>query len=245
MKKLLLILLGAFALSTVTVYAQDPVEQDSKAAKLEAKEAKRKAKEEAKAKEKDAKAEKNTEKAAKKDAKLEKLQKEYEAFLLDYQPIEANTGIADVDTFLVKANQLFATMVEVEQNIGYIDVVVEEVADPMSGEMVEQATGIRNKNTGAAVKKSDALAAYGLAGLQLTTAALDGATLILSGTTAVMGAITDPLALLSIGGKVKKVVKSVKMTVNMIPIIQRRIKENTDALKFYKDNLDGEEAPAE
>lgn len=245
MKKLLLILLGVFALSTATVYAQDPVEKDAKAAKLEAKEAKRKAKEAEEAKENAEKAEKNTAKAAKKDAKLEKLQKEYEEFIADYKPIEANTGIADVDTFLTKANALFATMVEVEQNIGYIDVVVEEVADPMSGEMVEQATGIRNKKTGEEVKKSDATKAYALAGLQLTTAALDGATLILSGTTAVMGAITDPMALLTIGGKVKKVVKSVKMTVNMIPIIQRRIKENTEALKFYKDNLGGDETPAQ
>lgn len=240
-------MLGVFALSTATVYAQDPVEKDAKAVKLEAKEAKRKAKEEAKAKKNAEDAKEDEAKAVKKDAKLVKLQKEYEEFIADYKPIEANTGNADVDTFLVKANALFTTMRTVEENIGYIEVTVEEMVDPMSGDTVKQATGIRNKNTGEAIKKADATKAYTLAGLQLTTAALDGATLILSGSTAVMGAITDPLALLSIGGKVKKVVKSIKMTVNMIPIIQRRIKENTDAMKFYKENLDGavEEAPAQ
>lgn len=245
MKKFLFILLGAFVLSTTTVYAQEPVEQDAKAAKLQEKENKRKAKEQEKAEKEKQKAEDKTAKAEKKDKKLEKLQADYEEFIANYQPLEANTGIAEVDTFLVNANNLFATMVQVEQEIGYIEVTVEQVENPMTGEMESQATGIKNKNTGAAIKKSDALKTYGLAGIKLTGAAAEGATLVLNGTSAVLAAITDPMALLTIGGKVKKVIKSLKMTVNMIPIIQRHIKENTEALKFYKDNLDGqEEAPA-
>lgn len=241
MKKLLLILLSVFTLSSVTVYAQEAVEQDAKAAKLQEKEAKRKAKEEAKAQKAKEKAEKKADKAEKKDKKIEKLRAEYAEFIANYEPLDTNTGYAEVDTFMMNANSLFATMVEVEQEIGYIEVVVENVEDDLTGEVVPQATGIRNKNTQEPIKKSDALEAYGKAGLQLTSAAAEGATLVLNGTTAVMSAITDPMALITIGGKVKKVVKSLKMTVNMIPLIQRNIKENTDALKFYKDNLAGEE----
>ena len=245
MKKFLLILLGVFTLSTVTVYAQEAVEQDAKALKLQEKEAKRQAKEAKKAQKEKEKAEKKAAKAAKKDKKIEKLRTEYAEFIANYEPLDTNTGYAEVDTFMTNANNLFATMVAVEQQIGYIEVVVENVEDPLTGEVVPQATGIRNKHTGDPIKKSDALKNYGLASLELTAAAAQGATLVTNGTSVVLAAVDDPLSIIAIGGQVKKVMKSLKMTVNMIPLIQRNIKENTDALKFYKDNLAGEEEDAE
>ena len=233
-------MLSMFALSTMTVYAQEVI-QDAKAAKLQEKEAKRKAKEAKKAKKEKLKAEKSAAKAAKKDKKIEKMRAEYAEFIANYEPLEANTGYAEVDTFMVNANNLFAIMVDVEQEIGYIEVIVENVEDPMTGEVVPQATGIRNKNTQEPIKKSDALKTYGIASLKLTGAAAEGATLVLNGTSAVLSAVTDPMAIIAVGGRVKKVMKNLKMTVNMIPLIQRNIKENTEALKFYKDNLAGEE----
>lgn len=240
MKKFLLMLLSVFVLSSMTVYAQEVV-QDAKAAKLQEKEAKRQAKEEEKAEKEKRKAEKAAAKAEKKDKKIEKMRAEYAEFIANYEPLDTNTGYAEVDTFMINANNLFATMVDVEREIGYIEVIVENVEDPMTGEIVPQATGIRNKNTKEPIKKSDALKTYGLAGVKLTGAAAEGASLVLNGTSAVLSAITDPMAIIAVGGRVKKVTKNIKMTVNMIPLIQRNIKENTDALKFYKDNLAGEE----
>ncbi|WP_298106609.1 hypothetical protein [uncultured Bacteroides sp.] len=239
MKKLLLILLGVFTLSTVSVYAQE-VEQDAKAVKLQEKEAKRKAKEEAKAKKAKEKAEKKAAKDKKKDKRIEKLRAEYADFIANYEPLDTNTGYAEIDTFMINANNLFAIMVEVEQEIGYIEVVMEDVEDEMTGEVTKQATGIRNKHTQEPIKKSDALKAYGSATLKLLTAAAEGTSLTANGVTAILSSITDPMALLTIGGKAKKVMKQVKMTVEIIPIIRRDIQENTDALKFYKDNLAGE-----
>lgn len=240
MKKLLLILLSVFALNAMNVYSQEVV-QDAKAAKLQKKEAKRKAKEEAKAQKEREKAEEEIAKAEKKDKKIEKLRVEYAEFIANYEPLDTNTGYAEVDTFMTNANSLFATMVEVEQEIGYIDVIVENVEDPLTGEIVPQATGIRHKHTQEPIKKSDALKTYGLAGLKLTGAAAQGTTLVMNGTSAILSAISDPMVVLAVGGRVKKVMKNLKMTVNMIPLIQRNIKENTDALQFYKDNLAGEE----
>lgn len=244
MKRLLLILLGVFTLSTVSVYAQE-VEQDAKAVKLQEKEAKRKAKEEAKAQKAKEKAEKKAAKAEKKDKKIEKLRAEYAEFIANYEPLDTNTGYAEIDTFMTNANNLFAIMVEVEHEIGYIEVIVEDVENEMTGEIEKQATGIRNKHTQEPIKKSDALKAYASASLKLTAAAAEGASLVMNGTTAILSSVTDPMALLTIGGKAKKVMKNIKMTVNMIPLIQRNIKENTDALKFYKDNLAGQEEPEE
>lgn len=245
MKKLLFVLLGAFALSTATVYAQEPVIQDAKAAKLQEKEAKRKAKEEKKAKKAQEKADKKAEKAEKKDKKLAKLRAEYEEFIANYEPLNCNTGYPEVDAFMSNANTLFLTMVNVEQTIGYIEVVTEQVEDPMTGEMVTQATGIRNKKTGEPIKKSDALKNYGAASLKLTAAAAQGATLVSNGISAVTGAFSNPMSAIGIIAQAKKVFKSIKMTVNVIPLIQREIKENQDALKFYKDNLAGDEEAAD
>lgn len=235
MKKFLLILLGVFALSTMTVYAQENV-QDAKAAKLQEKEAKRKAKEEAKAKKEKEKAEKASAKAEKKDAKIAKLEKEYAEFIANYEPLETNTGYAEVDTFFVRTNELFAILVEVEQSIGYIDVRTHTEVDEITEEEIQVLDGIYNKNTGEEVQKNDALKAYAKASLQLTTAATTAASLVLEGTNAALASITDPMALITVGGKVKKVIKSLKMSVNMIPLIQRRIKENTDAMNYKKNN---------
>ena len=212
---------------------------------MQEKEAKRQAKEAKKAQKEKEKAEKKAAKAAKKDKKIEKLRAEYAEFIANYEPLDTNTGYAEVDTFMTNANNLFATMVAVEQQIGYIEVVVENVEDPLTGEVVPQATGIRNKHTGDPIKKSDALKNYGLASLQLTGAAAQGATLVMNGTSAVLAAVDNPMSAIAIIANVKKVMKNIKMTVNMIPLIQRNIKENTDTLKFYKDNLAGEEEDAE
>jgi len=237
MKKILLILLSAFTFSIMGTYAQ---EIDTKAAKLQEKEAKRKAKEEEKAKKAEEKAEEKAERAEKKNKKIEKMKAEYADFIANYEPLKADTGCDEVDAFIKNANDIFTTMVEVEQGIGYIEVAMATIEDPMTGEMVEQATGIRHKTTHEPIRKSDALKTYTSAGLKLTNAAATGVILAKSGTDVVTSAIKDPIVLLSVGGKVKRIVKNLKMTVNMIPLIQRNIKENTDALKFYKDNLDGE-----
>lgn len=89
MKKLLFMMLGAFLLSTTTVCAQElTAKEKAKQEKEAAKQAKENAKKEAKLK-----------KAAKKDAKIADLRVEYTEFLKEWEPIEANVGIAEVDTF--------------------------------------------------------------------------------------------------------------------------------------------------
>lgn len=227
--------LNAFLICAMVAYAQEPV-QDAKVAKLQEKEAKRKAKEEENAAKKEKKAKEKELKAEKKDAKIAKLESEYYEFLANYEPLETNTGYAEVDSFFHRANELFEVLVEVEQSIGYIEVKTHTEVDEITEEEIQVLDGVINKNTGEEVQKNDALKAYGKASLQLTGAAATAATLALEGTSVVLASVTDPMALITVGGKVKKVVKSIKMSINMIPIIQRRIKENTDAMNYKKNN---------
>lgn len=242
MKKLLFILLGAFMLSTTNVFAQEQTkaaeqgQTDARAEKLSAKEAKRKAKEEAKAKKEAEKAEKARAKSEKKDKKIAKLEAEYYEFLANYEPLDTNTGVGAADTLFMETNDLFATLVNVEQNIGFIDVRTHKEVDEITEDTIQVLDGVYNKNTGEEIQKDDALKAYTEAGLQLTTAALTATNLSMQGANVVLGAISDPMALITVGGKVKKVIKTVKMSANMIPIIQRRIKENKEALNFKKNN---------
>lgn len=49
---------------------------------------------------------------------------------------------------------------------------------------------------------------------------------------------------LTIGKKVKQATKAIKMSVNVIPLIQRNIKENTEKLKYKKAN-EGQEVKEE
>lgn len=86
MKKYLFVLLGLLVFSATTVYAQELTEKEKERQEKEAKkQAKENAKKEAKLK-----------KAAKKDAKIAQLRTEYEEFLVEWTPIEANIGIAEV-----------------------------------------------------------------------------------------------------------------------------------------------------
>ncbi len=220
-----------------TVYAQEVVDNDDKkAAKMQEKEAKKKEKEAKKAEKEKAKAEKKEAKKEKKDKKIAKLEAEYAEFIANYQPLEANTGYAEIDSFYTHTNELFETLVQVEQSIGYIEVKTHMEVDEATEEEIQVLDGIVNKNTGEEITKKDAWKAYGLASLQLTTAGLTAANLVLEGTSAIASSLTDPVALMTIGGKAKKVLKSIKMSGQMIPIIQRRIQENKDAINYKENN---------
>ena len=84
MKKYLLVLLGLLVLTTTT-YSQELTEKE-------------------KARQENAKKEAKLKKAAKKDAKIADLRADYEEFLAEWEPIEANIGIAEVDTFFIHTN---------------------------------------------------------------------------------------------------------------------------------------------
>jgi hypothetical protein len=56
--------------------------------------------------------------------------------------------------------------------------------------------------------------------------------------------LVSTLKALTIGKKVKQATKAIKMSVNVIPLIQRNIKENTEKLKYKKAN-EGQEVKEE
>ena len=224
MKKYLLVLLGLLVLTTTT-YSQELTEKEKARQEKEArKQAKENAKKEAKLK-----------KAAKKDAKIADLRADYEEFLAEWEPIEANIGIAEVDTFFIHTNELFALLQRVEENTAFIEMVPEPYFDEEMG-VTDTIWNAKNKNTNEPIAKNDALKVYSIATLNLTEAAARGS--------ALASLTSDPLKALTIGKKVKQATKAIKMSVNVIPLIQRNIKENTEKLKYKKAN-EGQEVKEE
>lgn len=94
----------------------------------------------------------------------------------------------------------------------------------------------KNAKTGEPIAKNDALKVYTIAGLNLTEAAARGVSLTAESASALLSLTSDPLKALSIGKKVKQATKAIKMSVSVIPLIQRNIKENTEKLKYKKAN---------
>ena len=224
MKKYLLVLLGLFVLTTTT-YSQELTEKEKARQEKEArKQAKENAKKEAKLK-----------KAAKKDAKIADLRADYEEFLAEWEPIEANIGIAEVE--------LFALLQRVEENTSFIEMVPEPYFDEEMG-VTDTIWNAKNKNTNEPIAKNDALKVYSIATLNLTEAAARGVSLTAESVSALASLTSDPLKALTIGKKVKQATKAIKMSVNVIPLIQRNIKENTEKLKYKKAN-EGQEVKEE
>jgi hypothetical protein len=228
MKKKLFILLSVFMLSTLATtvtYAQE----------LNAKELKAKAKAEEKAAKEAAKAAEKARKDSIKNVKLGDLRQQYEEYLATWEPIDTNVGVAEVDTFFKHTNELFARMVGVERNIGFIQMVPEPYFDEEMG--VQDTTwNAVNKQTGEPIKRSDALKTYVGAGLDLTLCATQAALVATESASALLALVNDPLKAFSLGKRVKQAGKSITMTTKVIPLIQRNIKENTEKLKYKRIN---------
>lgn len=232
MKKYLLVLLSLFVV-TATTYAQELTEKEKA---KQAKEAKKQAKE-------NAKKEAKLQKAAKKDVKITNLRAEYEKFLAEWTPIEANVGIAEVDGFFTHTNELFVLLKQVEEDIAFIEMVPEPYFDEEMG-VTDTIWNARNKRTNEPIAKNDALKAYSVAALKLTEAATRGVSLTAESVSALAALTSDPMKALTVGKKVKQATKTIKMSVNVIPLIQRNIKENSEKLKYKKAN-EGKEVKEE
>lgn len=232
MKKYLFILLGIFVLST-TVYAQELTEKEKA----------RQEKEAAKQEKENAKKEAKLKKAAKKQAKDAERRADYEAFLKEWESIEANVGIAEVDTFFVHSNELFALLVSIEQNIGFIEMVPEPYFDEEMG-VNDTIWNAKNKLTNEPIAKNDALKVYSLALLDATTATASTVSLTAEGVSAIAALTGDPLKALTLGKQVKKVGKYIKIAGDILPLTIRNIKSNTEKLKYKKAN-EGQEVATE
>lgn len=245
MKRFVLMLMGAFLLGWTGVLAQDVVESDSKAERLEAQADKKQDKGDKKADKKKSKAEKKKAKADKKAEKRAKAEAAYYEFLANYQPIAADTGYESIDSFVVRCNGLFETLAGVEQSIGYIEVVTHKEYDDFMEDTITVVDAVRSKITGEEVARKDAALAYTNAAISLTGATAELATLTLEATNVVMSTVSDPLQAIPLVAKIKPISKQLKITGQVLPVIVKRVQENRDALNFKRNNLADEADPAE
>lgn len=244
MKKILLVLMGAFLFSGMSVIAQEVVDGDAKAEALEAKAEKKQSKGDKKANKKKSKAEKAAAKRDKKATRQAKAEAEYYEFLANYKPIE-KTGYEQVDAFIDQCNTLFASLVATEQEIGYIEVVTHQEYDDFTEDTITVVDAVRSKITGEEVERSDAAKAYTKASLTLTAATATTATLTLQSANVVMSSISDPMQAIALAARIKPIGKQLKITGQVLPVIIKRVNENRDALNFKRNNLADEAAPVE
>lgn len=215
--------------------SEEMTKEEKKAAKIAEKENKRRAKEEAKEAEDLEKLEKAEAKAVRKQENRDKRQARFDEFLEKWEPVD----ISDIDEskmpstveFFKGSNELFTTMKEVEEYIGFIQ--IETLPENEEG-IVEMK--VSNKNTGEEIQKSDALATYSKATLDLTTAALQATSVALNGTAALTEMAINPLSALTMGKKIKNTLDAVKYSIDVIPLIQAKIKDNSEALQQSKNN---------
>ena len=244
MKKILLVLMGAFLFSGMSVIAQDVVEGDAKAEALQKQEDKKQSKGDKKANKKKSKAEKAAAKRDKKATRQAKAEAEYYEFLANYKPIE-KTGYEQVDEFIDQCNTLFASLATTEQEIGYIEVVTHQEYDDFTEDTITVVDAVRSKITGEEVNRSDAAKAYTKASLTLTAATATTATLVLQSANVVMSSISDPMQAIALTARIKPIAKQLKVTGQVLPVIVKRVNENRDALNFKRNNLADEAAPVE
>lgn len=237
MKKFLLIFVGMFLLQTSYVAAQEMTKEDKKAAQIAAKEAKRKAKEEAKAAKEEAKMNKEIEKAEKKQAKREALEEEFQKFIADWKPVDYtdidSTKMPNVVDLFRGSNELFTIMKNVYSYIDYIQI---ETNDTIDAEGVAVTEMKKVDAEGNELGKRARTKNIAQASLDLTNASLVGANVLLSAPLAVTDALNDPLKALTLGKRVKKTTKNVKMAVEVIPLLRAKIGDNKAARQQDKNN---------
>lgn len=244
-KLVLIAFMGAFLLSTTNVVAQEAqteqkelTKEEAKAAKIAEKEAKRKAKEEAKAAKEEAKAEEEMAKAEKKAEKRDATQAKFEEFLATWEPVDVSTinqtTMPNVYALFKGSNDLFTTMKNVEEYIGFIQVETNETTDESGLPVTEMK--VMNTNTNQPMEKNDALKTYATATLDLTNAALTATNVALSGPGALTDMAGDPVTAMTMGKKIKKTFNAVKMSIEVIPLIKAKIGDNVAALKQSKNN---------
>lgn len=210
MKKIIFALAALFMISTVSVYAQKKSDAD----KIAEKNAKKAAK------------------AEKKDAKLQKLIAEYEEFVQDYHPIAA-TKDQNANAVITSINTTFASLNSMYEKVGYVVVETSEKEDEITGEMttvIERVYDRRDpeKSIDPNAKKNE----YKQCATEIV--ALVAASTSLAG--GVAGIVGNPQSLLSLGLAGKQIGKHSKMIAGLVPMIQDKIKKDSEALEFLKNN---------
>lgn len=237
MKKFLFILIGMFLLQTTYVAAQEMTKEEKKAAQIAAKEAKRKAKEEEKAAKEEAKMLAAAEKADKKQAKREALEEEFRAFIADWKPVEYAdidvTKMPNVVDLFKGSNELFTIMKNVYSYIDYIQI---ETTDTVDAEGIAVTEMQKLDAEGNELGKHARTKNIAQASLDLTNASLVGANVMLSAPLAVTDALNDPIKALTLGKRVKKTTKNVKMAIQVIPLLKAKIGDNKAAREQDKNN---------
>lgn len=235
MKKVIYIILGIFALNMLFSCAQNElVKVEKYAAKLAKKEKKRKIEEGKREAKEFNKILRRQLKEKRKLKKLERIQNEYDEFLIEYRPLGASTSIPEVNDYFCSCDKIFAEMVSVNEVIDFIEVKIKKIIDEDGLEITEMVA--INKNTGRFIKKQDALKTYATSGVVLANCLLKAKDLVMNSPKVLKALFNDLSKAFSIRKKLLKSVKALKMSVQVIPLIQRKIRNNTDALRQVKNN---------
>lgn len=235
MKKGLYVLIGIMTITLFFSCAQNELVKVQKKAEKLAKEAEKRRKKEEKREAKEfQRLMKLQQKEAHKLERLKKIKEDYDEFLIEYRPLGASTSIPEINDFFCCCDRIFADMVSVNEVIDFIEIKTKKIADEDGIEITEMVAV--NKNTGKYIKKNDALKTYATSGVVLANCLLQAKKIITDSPKLLKAILKDPAKVFSLRKKIVRSVKALKISVQVIPLIQRKIKENTEALRQMKHN---------
>lgn len=241
MKKLIILLVAAGMIYTGDVFAQDTEEvvtvESTEADKISEEEAKRLQEEEEKAMKEYEKMLEEMEKDQKKYEKRLKREAKFKEFIstwepIDYSDIDANTFPNIVNVFKY-SNEFLATMAHVYSYIDYIHV---ETTDTVDAEGVEVTEVQELNQEGEDLKKGTGAITGVKATAELSLASLQASNVLLASPLAFQELTENPLIVLSIGKRLKKLVSTVKTGVSVIPLLRYKIQDNIAARKQLDNN---------
>lgn len=237
MKKFFIALLAMGITYTGNVFAQEVTVESEQADKISEEEAKRLQEEEEKALEEYNKMIEEMEKDQKKFEKRLKKEAKFKEFIATWEPVDYadidSTKMPNVVTFFKDSNEFFTTMAKVYSYIDYIQVETKDTIDAEGIEVTEvQQLGNDGQELGKKARTTNVIKATA----DLSLAGLQAANVVLASPLALTDLTSDPLAALSLGKRIKKTLSTVKMGVEIIPLLKYKVNDNKAARKQLENN---------
>lgn len=230
MKKILFILLSAFAMNVTYVYAQN--------VNLTEKEQKAKDKEKKEAEKKNKKEEKERAKAAKKAAKREAQYQKFKEMVENYEPYEFDTkNIAELDTLIRDLNLMMVDVVALEKEYDTVEMVAEPFVDEDG--VADTIWYARNKTTQERYSKEEAETLLKSQRSTVLSQNVRAGALVAQGVAAgaaVASAKLKPLEKLATAAEATSLLNQAKLIKYGLTSMNFHLKKNMELLGFQLDN---------
>lgn len=171
-------------------------------------------------------------KADKKEAKMRRYIAEYEDFVQTYSPIPRSYN-RDANSVITSTNAAFAALNSIYEKVGYVVVETSQREDEITGELttvIDRVYDRRypNKTIDINAKKSE----YKQCGGEIALLVAASASL----SAGVVGIVMNKDSRDAISPYLGTIIRHNKMIIRLVPMIKNKIKKDSEALEFMKNN---------